>query len=175
MWLAALALLTAVPPARGTLSISWFTIDGGGAASTTGGALNLAGTVGQPDAGTCTGGVLALYGGFWCGGSGASALPDPPEGDLPTVLRILAGGPNPFAFETRFQLDLPEPCPVRIGVYDPSGRLVSRICERTLPAGRYSVPWAGTDLAGRRVPNGAYLVRIEAGATRLTQSVIRLE
>jgi hypothetical protein len=46
-------------------SIDWFTIDGGGGAST-GGVYSVSGTIGQPDAGgPMTGGPYSLTGGFW--------------------------------------------------------------------------------------------------------------
>jgi hypothetical protein len=45
-------------------SIDWFTIDGGGGNST-GGAYAVSGTIGQPDAGTLSGGNYTLQGGFW--------------------------------------------------------------------------------------------------------------
>jgi hypothetical protein len=46
------------------LSIAWFTLDGGGGAST-GSVFRVRGTLGQPDAGKMTGGAFALQGGFW--------------------------------------------------------------------------------------------------------------
>src|ERR1051325_3415826 len=45
-------------------SIDWFTIDGGGGTST-GGVYSVSGTIGQPDAGTLSGGSYSLVGGFW--------------------------------------------------------------------------------------------------------------
>lgn len=55
------------PAARAQLyAIDWFTIDGGGGASS-GGNYTLSGTIGQPDAGTLSGGTLSLQGGFWPG------------------------------------------------------------------------------------------------------------
>jgi hypothetical protein len=46
-------------------SIDWFTIDGGGGAST-GGVYQVAGTIGQPDAGgPMNGGNFSVTGGFW--------------------------------------------------------------------------------------------------------------
>ncbi len=47
--------------------LSWYTIDGGGEMLTTGGAYELGGTVGQPDAGKLSGGSFQLTGGFWFG------------------------------------------------------------------------------------------------------------
>jgi len=65
-------------PAGGPFEISWSTIDGGGTSSTTGGSFDLAGTIGQPDAGvTMSGGNFSLTGGFWAGVNNApSCAPD---------------------------------------------------------------------------------------------------
>jgi uncharacterized membrane protein len=49
----------------GTYELTWSTLDGGGATSSTGGTYSLDGTIGQPDAGTMSGGTYSLGGGFW--------------------------------------------------------------------------------------------------------------
>ena len=63
--------------------LSWHTIDGGGAISTTGRIWELSGTIGQPDAGSMTGGRWELAGGFWPGAVRASVPYDSDEdGDV---------------------------------------------------------------------------------------------
>ncbi len=52
-------------------SLDWWTVDGGGATSSTGGSYSLGGTIGQPDAGISGGGTYSLAGGFWGGGAAA--------------------------------------------------------------------------------------------------------
>ena len=48
--------------------ISWWTVDGGGGAFSTGGDYELSGTVGQPDVGPALGsGQYRLVGGYWYG------------------------------------------------------------------------------------------------------------
>ena len=47
------------------LTIPWYTIDGGGTPASTGDGYVLGSTVGQPDAGSMTGGEFRLTGGFW--------------------------------------------------------------------------------------------------------------
>lgn len=71
----ALALLagTLAAAPNGTFSIDWWTVDGGGGASS-GGAYTLSGTVGQADAGALSGGGLSLQGGFWSGAASRSML-----------------------------------------------------------------------------------------------------
>lgn len=48
--------------------LPWSTLDGGGYTFSAGGGYELGGTIGQPDAGTMTGGTYSLGGGFWAGG-----------------------------------------------------------------------------------------------------------
>ena len=64
--LALLSMLFAHAQSGGGYDLSWWTIDGGGVTFATGGAFNLGGTVGQPDASNAlTGGTFSLTGGFW--------------------------------------------------------------------------------------------------------------
>ncbi len=81
-------LLLAVPALVRAQSyqIDWFTIDGGGGAST-GGAYAISGTIGQPDAGVMSGGTFALEGGFWPGALVASVPAAP-------LLQINRAGPG---------------------------------------------------------------------------------
>jgi hypothetical protein len=53
--------------------LDWWTVDGGGATTITGGSYSLGGTIGQPDAGLMGGGGYTLAGGFWGGGLNGSA------------------------------------------------------------------------------------------------------
>lgn len=59
------AMLGLASIAQAALDVSWFTIDGGGLMRSTGGAFELSGTIGQPDAGTMSGSAFTLNGGFW--------------------------------------------------------------------------------------------------------------
>ena len=51
--------------------------------------------------------------------------------------------------------------PVRVEVYDLSGRLVSRLSDDSQEAGRHEVTWTGRDGSGGLAPPGIYLVRID--------------
>jgi hypothetical protein len=66
--LACLAFMTTVTLAQGneTYTLPWWTVDAGGGSGSTG-AYSLAGTAGQPDAGTFHSGTYTLKGGFWGG------------------------------------------------------------------------------------------------------------
>jgi len=90
MKIALLTLCLIVTTARAlaqTYSIDWFSIDGGGGTST-GAVYSISGTIGQPDAGTMSGGGYLLVGGFW---SVISALQAPGAPFL-TIARNPANG-----------------------------------------------------------------------------------
>ena len=66
----AVVLFSFVSVAAGNgYSVDWWTVDGGGGISSTGGSYSLAGSIGQPDAGTASGGTYSVVGGFWGGAS----------------------------------------------------------------------------------------------------------
>ena len=73
-WLLTLTILTAAmllasdarAQSGGGYDLSWWTIDGGGITFAAGGAFDLGGTAGPPDASNAlTGGAFSLTGGFW--------------------------------------------------------------------------------------------------------------
>jgi hypothetical protein len=66
----------------GAYTLTWSTIDGGGAMTSAGGAFTLSGTLGQPDAGITSGATFTLASGFW-----ASALADAIKVYLPMILK----------------------------------------------------------------------------------------
>jgi len=69
-----LASSLALAQSGGGYDLTWSTVDGGGGTFSTGGVYSLGGTAGQPDAGLLSGGTWTLAGGFWPGGTGASAI-----------------------------------------------------------------------------------------------------
>jgi hypothetical protein len=158
------------------LTLDWYTIDGGGVTRGAGGTLILAGTIGQADAGRASYESLLLSGGFWLGGEAPSYVPEIPgnDSDLPSVLRIVAGLPNPFHRTTGIHLELPAPQPVEALVFDYSGRLVSSLYRGIMPAGRHRLEWNGKSRSGHRVASGVYLVQVQAGERITRQQVVLL-
>jgi uncharacterized repeat protein (TIGR01451 family) len=94
-------LILALVPSIGTaqdLEIRWFTVDGGGGMTSSGGTFTVGGTIGQPDAGTqMTGGVFIVTGGFW--GSGGS-------GDLADLVIVKTESADPVVPGTTFSYQL---------------------------------------------------------------------
>lgn len=97
----------------------------------------------------------------------------PVEGALaasPPNVALDAARPNPFTRFTTIRFTLTAPSPVRLEVFDASGRRVRTLARGILPAGVQEATWPGDDDAGRAVAAGAYFFRLvtagEHGATR---------
>lgn len=84
-----------------------------------------------------------------------------PRGN-PTQASLSMPRPNPFSSEASYELALPQQSPVRLAIYDVSGRLVRVILDRSLTAGRHTLIWDGHDEQGRAVPSGIYFAKVSA-------------
>jgi hypothetical protein len=71
--------------------------------------------------------------------------------------------PNPFNPSTIIEYQLPEDCHVRLVICDILGREVRVLVDREVRTGYHKTAWDGTDITGRPVSNGVYVVRMEAG------------
>ncbi len=100
---------------------------------------------------------------------------DLPRGDLPPVRRAsFSISPNPFNPVTAVQYQVPEESRVTIAVFHPSGRRVTTLIDRQIPAGLSSVYWDGRDEQGREAASGVYLVRMTAGDFSATKKAVLL-
>jgi hypothetical protein len=90
-------------------------------------------------------------------------------------LRLLQNRPNPFNPRTSIGFTLPQSGPVRLRVFDPAGRLVATLADRSLPAGTYQFPWDGRDRAGRSVASGVYFYQLEALGIRRSNRMTLLK
>ena len=98
--------------------------------------------------------------------SGVSGLPVPGP---PRGFHLADAVPNPFNPITRMDFEIPQPGPVRLRVFDPAGRLVATLVDRTLSAGPHQAIWNGRDSRGRMASAGVYLYRLEAGGFATTR------
>jgi hypothetical protein len=95
------AMLASPGAAQAQFAIDWHTIDGGGGVSA-GASFTLAGTIGQPDAATLSGGAFQSGSGFWgaFGGAatcyancdGSTASPRLTPNDFQCFVNAFAGG-----------------------------------------------------------------------------------
>ena len=73
---------------------------------------------------------------------------------IPGVLHVESASPNPFSRSISFCYMLSEETPVRIEIYDSSGRLVYLPLQTTQSPGRHSLNYSPNDL-----PSGLYIAR----------------
>ena len=83
--------------------------------------------------------------------------------ESPPSARLVGNHPNPFNPTTTIAFAVEHEQRVTISVFDVKGSLVASITNRTFGPGIHSVKWTGRDDAGRIVPSGTYLVRMETG------------
>ena len=75
-----------------------------------------------------------------------------------------------FAFGIAGGLDVP----VKLSVYNVTGRRVARLVDARRTAGTYEAVWDGRGSDGQRVAPGVYFARLEAGDVRETRKVVVL-
>lgn len=80
----------------------------------------------------------------------------------PEAVHLDLISPNPFKSTTMLEFQIPTAGPVRLTVYDLNGHLVTTVLEEDLLAGCHDTVWDGRDSAGRDLPGGVYLFRLEA-------------
>lgn len=69
--------------------------------------------------------------------------------------------PNPFNPSTSIRYYLAEECFVHIKVFDLLGRFIRELVAERQSAGFHSVEWNGSDLQGKKLPSGIYLLQME--------------
>ena len=97
---------------------------------------------------------------------------DTPGDQTPLAFALDEPVPNPTSSGTRIGYDLPVEAPVRIGVYDVSGRIVALLVDGVVPAGRREANWDGTGVDGRRVSGGVWFVRMTASGHTVSRRVL---
>ncbi len=149
-----------------------------GALNAAGGSFALIATVGEsgPVSAIASGGSFARGEGFWAGFNILTAVPVPPSvADLLPRENLLAqNAPNPFGAGTSIAFAVAQNAPVRLAVYDASGRRVALLADGARGAGRYALDWPGRDDAGRPVADGVYFCRLDVGAWSQTKKMLKL-
>ncbi len=87
-----------------------------------------------------------------------------PESHLPVGLRLYQNYPNPFNPVTTISYELAEQIPVKLTIYDYTGRLVTTLVDGVETPGNCTAQWNGTNAAGQPVSSGTYLYFLIAGS-----------
>ncbi len=107
---------------------------------------------------------------LFCVGQNVATSVDPL--DTPGSLRLAAARPTPFADATTLSFRLPQGDRARIDILDISGRLITTIVDRDLPAGEHAVRWTGQTRDGAPAPAGVYLARLTAGKLAVSRRLV---
>ncbi len=89
-----------------------------------------------------------------------------------TAFELYECTPNPMTQWARISYSVPEPMPVRLQVYDVTGRSVVKLVDEKHLPGTYELIWDGRDNSGNLVGAGVYLLCLEGGSATSTQSLI---
>ena len=93
-------------------------------------------------------------------------------GGPPTALRFYPPRPNPAAGAIRFAYDLPKAAPVRLEVFDLSGRRVAEVVSGPAEAGHHELRWSPRE-SGEGLAAGLYFARFSVpGLTRMVRLVL---
>ncbi|MBC7187384.1 MAG: T9SS type A sorting domain-containing protein [Calditrichaeota bacterium] len=93
----------------------------------------------------------------------------------PTCFTLAQNYPNPFGFgpvahgTTSILFSLPKAEEVSLVIYDLLGREVCTLFRGRLGSGDHALTWDGSDAAGRPLPAGLYLYRLQAGERAITR------
>jgi len=80
--------------------------------------------------------------------------------------------PNPARQSARWSYSLPRAAPMRVEVFDASGRHVRTLTDGERSAGRGEIGWDLRDLAGRPVGAGLYFVKARLGGEEWTRRLV---
>ena len=94
--------------------------------------------------------------------------------ERPQYYMLSPNYPNPFNAGTRIAYSIPHEAPVKVAIYDLSGREVAVLEDAQKPAGFYEVAWEGRDHAGREVPSGVYFYKLRANFQDLSRKLLLL-
>jgi hypothetical protein len=89
---------------------------------------------------------------------------------VPAAAQLFHNFPNPFNPTTTIYYSVPVAEHVRLDVFDPLGRKVACLADGTSHPGHYQVVWNAVTQA-----TGIYFLRLQAGPTVLTQSLILIK
>jgi len=96
------------------------------------------------------------------GGIPKRRIPSLASSTIPDRFSISQNYPNPFNPATQIFYQLPRDSHVTIEIYNILGQKIITLVDRPEEAGYYNISWRGVDSAGREVPSGIYLYKIQA-------------
>jgi lysophospholipase L1-like esterase len=90
----------------------------------------------------------------------------------PSGILLWSAYPNPFNPSTTIPFELRENQRVSLCIYDICGRFVAELAGGKLGPGVHRAVWNAEDAAGRPMPSGVYVARLNAGGMRLNRKLM---
>ena len=97
------------------------------------------------------------------------------EPAAPLVAALYQNSPNPFNPDTSIRFDLARPSQALLTIHGADGRMIRKLIDRPMPAGRQRAVWDGRDDQGRTVATGVYFYRLTAGTFRASRRLVLLK
>ena len=94
------------------------------------------------------------------------------DGTLINRVLLAQNSPNPFGGFTSIRYGMPVSEPVRLEIFNGTGRKVRTLIDAVIPAGDHTATWDGTDDAGRTIASGVYFYRLRVGDTVISKRMI---
>jgi flagellar hook assembly protein FlgD len=88
------------------------------------------------------------------------------------AVQLLAVGPSPARGDVVVSFSVPQPEPVRLDVYDASGRLIRQLEDGEEAKGDHSTTWRARDQEGRPVASGVYFVEVADAHGTQTRKIV---
>ena len=82
-------------------------------------------------------------------------------------ITLYQNNPNPFSQTTQIVFELPSRMPVKIAVYNMSGKLVTVLLDKSMRSGKHKVEFNSTGL-----PKGIYFYSLESGNIKIVKKMI---
>ena len=124
---------------------------------------------------------IDVYGQLVVAGAGSLGIAILPEQCSPTATSSSAHEtmtqvwfPNPFQNRSSLSIQAEVMAPLRVDIYDVTGRLRFRWEASALAPGNHRIEWNGEDRTGNRVPPGVYFANTQFGASVTAQKLVRV-
>lgn len=93
----------------------------------------------------------------------------------PAAIQALTLSPNPASGRVTLSFGLSAAAAVRIVVFDAAGRLVTRVVDQPILAGRHRLEWDLRAEDGRRVTSGIYFIRLMTPTSEASEKLMIVE
>jgi hypothetical protein len=90
--------------------------------------------------------------------------------EIPSYFELCQNYPNPFNPSTRIKFSVPEPCALKLVIYDAAGREIETLVDEVLRAGTYEVNFNGDDLS-----SGIYYYNLITDAFTQSKKMVLLK